>query len=156
MAMQLKFAESRRVILLHVEKDGRIHRLEHLHHPVHDQEYLVHRVFRQAAVVVAGTLVIPDLAIHHRFHQFVNRIRGRAEADTFPTRYQANTVHDVQRLAAASGLTVEQLDRIEGRPEYLRMTWPTYLLGAAYERLVNSWDGLALFRVLLVGELRKG
>ncbi|MEI2780662.1 MAG: hypothetical protein V9H25_05135 [Candidatus Competibacter sp.] len=30
------------------------------------------------------------------------------------------------------------------------------LLGAAYERLVNSWDRLALFRVLLVGELRKG
>ena len=45
---------------------------------------------------------------------------------------------------------------IEGHPEYLRMTWPTYLLGTAYERLVNSWDGLALFRILLVGELRKG
>ena len=24
----------------------------------------------------------------HHFHQFVNRIRGRAEADTFPTRYE--------------------------------------------------------------------
>lgn len=36
------------------------------------------------------------------------------------------------------------------------MTSPTYLLGAAYEWLVNSWEGLALFRVLLVGELRKG
>lgn len=36
------------------------------------------------------------------------------------------------------------------------MTWPTYLLGAAHERRVNSWDGLALFQVLLVGELRKG
>ena len=92
----------------------------------------------------------------HRFHPFVNRIRGRAEADTFPTRYRANTYSDVQRLAAASGFTVQKLDRIEGRPEYLRMTWPTDLLGAAYERLVNAWDGLALFRVLLVGELRKG
>ncbi|MFZ1829326.1 MAG: hypothetical protein WAW42_11260 [Candidatus Competibacteraceae bacterium] len=94
----------------------------------------------------------------HRFHQFVNRLRGRAEADTdtFPTRYRANTYSDVQRLAAASGFTVEKLDRIEGRPEYLRMTWPTYLLGAAYERLVNTWDRLALFRILLVGELRKG
>ena len=92
----------------------------------------------------------------HRFHPFVNRIRGRAEADAFPTRYHANTYSAVQRLAAASGFTVEKLDRIEGRPEVLRMTWPTYLLGAAYERLVNAWDGLALFRVLLVGELRKG
>ncbi len=92
----------------------------------------------------------------HRFHQFVNRIRGRAEADTFPTCYRANTATAVRRLAAASSLTVERLDRIEGRPEYLRMTWPTYLLGAAYERLVNSWEGFAPFRVLLVGELRKG
>ena len=58
--------------------------------------------------------------------------------------------------AAASGLTVERLDRIEGRPEVLRMTWPTDRLGAAYERRVNAWDGLALFRVLRVGELRKG
>ncbi len=30
----------------------------------------------------------------HRFHPFVNRIRGRAEADTFPTRYRANTYSD--------------------------------------------------------------
>jgi hypothetical protein len=36
------------------------------------------------------------------------------------------------------------------------MTWPTYLLGAACERRVNAWDGLAMFRILLVGELRKG
>ncbi len=50
----------------------------------------------------------------------------------------------------------KRLDRIEGRPEYLRMTWPTYLLGATYERLVNAWDGLALFEILLVRELRKG
>ena len=92
----------------------------------------------------------------HRFHPFVNRIRGRAEADTFPTRYQANPVAAIQRLAAASGLTVEKLDRSEGRPEYLRLTWPTDRLGAACERRVNSWDGLAMFRILLVGELRKG
>lgn len=92
----------------------------------------------------------------HRFHQFVNRIRGRAEADTFPTRYRANTAAAVRRLAAASGFTIERLDRIEGRPEVLRMTWPTYRLGVAYERRVNAWDGLALFRVLLMGELRKG
>ena len=62
----------------------------------------------------------------------------------------------MRRLAAASGFTVERLDRIEGRPEVLRLTWPTDRLGAACERRVNSWEGLALFRVLLMGELRKG
>jgi SAM-dependent methyltransferase len=91
----------------------------------------------------------------HGFHQFVNRLRGRAEVDTFPTRYRTNTKADVEKLAAASGFTVDQIERIEGRPEYLRMTWPTYLIGALYERIVNSTSLLAPFRILLVGTLRK-
>jgi SAM-dependent methyltransferase len=91
----------------------------------------------------------------HGFHQFVNRLRGRAEVDTFPTRYRTNTKGDVQRLAAAAGFTVESVERIEGRPEYLRMTWPTYLVGFLYERIVNSTNFLAPFRILLVGTLRK-
>ena len=91
----------------------------------------------------------------HGFHQFVNRLRGRAEIDTFPTRYRTNTKGDIQRLAAAAGFTVERVERIEGRPEYLRMTWPTYLVGFLYERIVNSTNFLAPFRILLVGTLRK-
>jgi len=89
------------------------------------------------------------------FHQYVNRRRGRAGADIFPTRYRANTRADVARLAERSGLRLERVERIEERPEYLRFTWPTYLLGALYERLVNSTEALAPFRILLVGALRK-
>ncbi len=91
----------------------------------------------------------------HRFHRFVNRLRGRAEEDTFPTHYRANTAADVRKLAASASLTVDRLERIEGRPEYLRITWPTYLLGAAYERVVNTFDFLAIFRILLIAQLRK-
>jgi SAM-dependent methyltransferase len=91
----------------------------------------------------------------HTFHQFVNNLRGRAEIDTFPTLYRANTNRDVTRLAMKAGLVVANLERIEGRPEYLRMCGLTYLLGTAYERLVNATGLLAPFRVLLVGELRK-
>jgi len=100
---------------------------------------------------------VPTLArlTSHRFHEWVNRIRGRAESDTFPTRYRANTRAVIERLGAASGLQVLRLERIEGRPEYLRMFWPTYLLGATYERMVNSTEFLAPFRILLIGELRK-
>lgn len=71
-------------------------------------------------------------------------------------RPRAKTFAAVQRLAAASGFTIERLDRIAGRPEDLRLTWPTDRLGAAGERRVNLWDGLAMFRVVLMGELRKG
>lgn len=91
----------------------------------------------------------------HGFHQYVNRLRGRAEVDTFPTRYRTNTKGDVLGFASAVGLTVERIERIEGRPEYLRMTWPTYLVGTLYERIVNSTSFLAPFRILLVCALRK-
>jgi SAM-dependent methyltransferase len=91
----------------------------------------------------------------HRFHQFVNRLRGRAEVDTFPTRYRTNTKGDVVHLADRAGFSVERIERIEGRPEYLRMTWPTYLVGLIYERIVNSTSLLAPLRILLVGTLRK-
>lgn len=91
----------------------------------------------------------------HWFHQYINRVRGRAAADTFPTRYRINTLHDVQRLAQAAGFSSERIERVEGRPEYLRMMWPTYLIGAAYERLVNLSPMFEIFRVLLVAKLRK-
>jgi len=91
----------------------------------------------------------------HRFHQYVNVIRGRAAVDTFPTFYRANTGATIRRLARQSGMSVERLEFIEGRPEYLRIAWPAYLLGAAYERLVNFTDAFSGFRVLLLGKLRK-
>lgn len=91
----------------------------------------------------------------HGFHQYVNRLRGRAEIDTFPTRYRANTRKKISRLASEAGMTVERIELIEGRPEYLRMTWSSYLIGTAYERLVNTSDLFSPLRILLVGALRK-
>jgi hypothetical protein len=37
----------------------------------------------------------------------------------------------------------------------MRLSWPTYVLGAAYERLVNANEVFAPWRVLLIGILRK-
>lgn len=91
----------------------------------------------------------------HRFHQFVNRIRGRDEADTFPTFYRANTPQDVQNLALRTGFLVRRLELIESRPEYLRISALSYLLGIAYERLVNRFARLAQFRILLIADLQK-
>lgn len=91
----------------------------------------------------------------HRFHQFVNRLRGRAEVDTFPTFYRANTPETVRDLAAPAGLVVRGVELIESRPEYLRITALSYLFGIAYERLVNRFAGLARFRILLIADLQK-
>lgn len=91
----------------------------------------------------------------HGLHRYVNRLRGREEGDTFPTLYRANTKSDIRRLADQCGLSIISVERIEGRPEYLRLTWPTYVLGAAYERLVNASELFASGRVLLIGTVRK-
>lgn len=91
----------------------------------------------------------------HAFHQFVNRLRGRAVVDTFPTLYRANLPAHVARIAARAGLQVESIELHEGRPEYLRMTAPTYAFGWLYERLVNAVPGLQGFRILMIIRLRK-
>lgn len=91
----------------------------------------------------------------HRFHQFVNRLRGRASVDTFPTRYRINTPKDARRYAEQSGLRVREIRLVEGRPEYLRITFLTYVFGWLYERLVNAFPGLQRFRILMIVVLEK-
>ncbi|MEM9173616.1 MAG: class I SAM-dependent methyltransferase [Myxococcota bacterium] len=91
----------------------------------------------------------------HSFHRFFNRLRGRPPEDTFPTRYRANTPSAVARLAEAAGLVVRSVDLIESRPEYLRISAPTYLVGWIWERIVNHVPALSRFRVLLVAEFEK-
>jgi len=91
----------------------------------------------------------------HAAHEFVGRLRGRAEADTFPTHYRANTPAAIRRLARRAHFTVDEVRLIEGRPEYLRMTALTYVAGLAYERLVNSVPPLSQFRVVMIGRLTK-
>jgi SAM-dependent methyltransferase len=91
----------------------------------------------------------------HGFHRFVNRLRGRNIVDTFPTLYRANSRREVSLLAATCGLKIEKIDLIEGRPEYTRMFCLLYVLGIAYERVVNRFGALSRFRVLIVGVLSK-
>jgi len=89
------------------------------------------------------------------FHRWINRTRGRKEVDTFPTRYRANTPADLQRLAKGAGLTLDSIRLVEGRPEYLRFSAVTYVLGLAYERFVNVSEVLAPFRILIIAAFIK-
>ena len=106
----------------------------------------VHRVLKPGGVFLFKTPnkhhYMPLIArlTPHRFHQFVNRLRGRAEVDTFPTLYRANSAGAARLVGEAAGLIVERLERVEGRPEYLRIAWPAYLVGALYERVVNATE----------------
>lgn len=91
----------------------------------------------------------------HAFHRFYNRLRGRAAVDTFPTRYRANSIGQMRKLAAASGFEITRLELVESRPEYLRMNRLTYWMGHLYERFVNSSPRWKSLRILLVIEMRK-
>jgi ubiquinone/menaquinone biosynthesis C-methylase UbiE len=81
--------------------------------------------------------------------RLVRAFYGRAEADTFPARYRANTPSALARLAAGAGLQVVAVQCIED-PTYLAFNAPLFRLSVAFERALPR--GL---RVHLVGEFRK-
>jgi SAM-dependent methyltransferase len=89
------------------------------------------------------------------FHRFVNRLRGRDPEHTFPTLYRANSPRQARALGEGAGFRLLSVEVIEGRPEYLRLSAPSYVLGWLYERLVNSTPRLERFRVVLVAVFRK-
>ena len=89
------------------------------------------------------------------FHRFVNRLRGRDPEHTFPTLYRANSPGRVRVLGEGAGFRVLSVEVLEGRPEYLRLSAPSYVLGWLYERLVNSTPRLERFRVVLISVFRK-
>ena len=91
----------------------------------------------------------------HRFHQWINRKRGRNASDTFPTHYLCNSSAQIKKIADQTGLNIETIELIEGRPEYLRINTFTYIFGLIYERLVNYIPFLAQFRILLIVRLSK-
>jgi len=91
----------------------------------------------------------------HWFHKFYNKMRGRDEVDTFPVLYRVNSRNKINYYAKEAGFTVDSLESIEGRPEYLRINCFTYILGIIYGRILNSSNLFRNFRVLLIATLRK-
>lgn len=91
----------------------------------------------------------------HAFHRFYNALRGREPDDTFPTTYRVNTPRDLRRHAGSAGLDVLEAQLLEGRPEYLRLSAPSYLAGFVYERVVNRFEILAPFRVVMMATMTR-
>lgn len=134
--------------------------LEHLANP-HEVFCEVERVLRPGGLFLFKTPnkwhYMPSIArlTPLSFHRFINQIRGRAEVDTFPTVYRANSRSAIVRLAKETSFIVHSFDLIEGRPEYMRMSMFTYLVGFLYERVVNAVPLLASLRILIIGVLKK-
>lgn len=102
-------------------------------------------VFLTANMYDYGTLVART--IPNRFHaRIVRTVEGRAEEDTFPTAYKTNTRRDVLRLAAQSGMQVEQFEYLSQYPNYLMFNGLLFALGTAFEKIVSRFDALRLLR----------
>lgn len=133
---------------------------EHLAKPktVFDE---VARVLRPGGVFIFKTpnkfhyMPVISMVTPHKFHEWIGKVLARESIDTFPTHYKANSVKDVSRLASMSNFSVDKIELIEGRPEYLRFTALTYIFGIIYERVTNSTNLFSMFRILFVGQLRR-
>jgi SAM-dependent methyltransferase len=125
--------------------------LEHLPDPA--------RVFAEVARVLAngGHFIFltpnarhPLLALNHALRptqgRLVGRFYGRAEADTFPALYRANTPTQIERLARTAGLEQVSLHFV-GDPTYLAFSEPLFRLACLLERVTPP-----ALRVHLVGE----
>ncbi len=77
--------------------------------------------------------------------QMVRLLYDRAEADTFPAHYRANTVTRIDRLACAVGLRRVHV-RFVGDPTYLAFNDALFRTSVWLERLIPRW-----LRVHLVG-----
>ena len=134
--------------------------LEHVNHPgrVFGE---VNRVLKPGGIFLVKTpnryhyVPLISRVTPFSFHRFYNKLRGLDEDDVFPTRYRANDPKTLYNLGRVSGFEVTSMNLYEGRPEYLRLFWPTYLCGLLFERLVNGFECLSIFRIVIIAEFRK-
>lgn len=81
--------------------------------------------------------------------RLVDRLYGRAEADTFRTVYRANTPERLAELAATVGLQLASLDMVAD-PTYLAFSRPLFRLAAMLDDRMPAGR-----RIHLVGVYRK-
>ena len=91
----------------------------------------------------------------HAFHNWYNRFRGREVDDTFPTLYKLNSAFDIKRELSRAGFEQKKLIFRECCPNYLTFSWPSFLLGVAYERVVSLCKVFEKIRVNIIGMFGK-
>jgi len=88
------------------------------------------------------------------FHTWWIARHGRAPRDTFPTFYKLNTRRALRRQFASGDFELIGFDMVEGLPGYLAFSLPTFLVGAAYERIVNAHPSLSGLRSNIIAIFR--
>lgn len=83
------------------------------------------------------------------FHKLYCTLSGRDAEDTFPTYYQMNSKSKMDELSKTANFNYE-MRTLECQPDYLFLDPVTFLMGVGYERLVNKYERLNKFRILLM------
>lgn len=97
-------------------------------------------------------------ATPHWFHRRIaNTVRAltSADDDLDETHYKLNTAAAVRRCLERAGFADREISMVEAEPSYLMFSIPSFLLGVAYERLVNGLACLAPLRACILVCARK-
>jgi SAM-dependent methyltransferase len=97
-------------------------------------------------------------ATPHWVHELIaNRVRGLADEahEPYETYHRLNSEQEIISAAKAAGFSNSELQMFEGQPSYLMFAKLPFLLGVAYERIVNRYKGLGRLRSNIFGRLVK-
>lgn len=94
----------------------------------------------------------------HWFHEFAVRIlrreSPRQDCDVYPTVYKANTKRDIEKIAFASGLIIDQLLYADNGPTWFQRIPGLFEIGRLYHATLR-WPPLKALRCNLVIVLKK-
>jgi SAM-dependent methyltransferase len=101
---------------------------------------------------------IAALLLPHWVHRHVaNRVRGLGadSHEPYPTFHRMNTRWILHRLCLGGGFRDMEVVMFEGEPSYLVFNTAAFLMGVAYERLVNGLGLLQGVRANIIGKMVK-
>jgi ubiquinone/menaquinone biosynthesis C-methylase UbiE len=94
--------------------------------------------------------------IPNRLHpMIVRRVEGRAEEDTFPTRYRVNDRRTIERLAQRHGFAVAGFAYLGQYPNYFMFSPLLFRIAAQYELLLRRHPSLHWLRGWILAVLQK-